>query len=260
MNATSHYQGAAKLRLAELDGKQEVSFFWHLPLLAFDSALSLVKGRKSDSPRQFASKAFGLLATNEKWKQLAVELRYWDDWTEDPVPFGRYHRVGDSALHTTILFAESVANVLLATKVQSLNLFDLDLIAEDHFATWQNAFNVELETMLIPQLSSWSMPELHRDGEILIRQVQKEIRLFERSFGNRDKSETEFQVGAAAPQESDVTEWMKPADALKYVGLKRLQHSQLSRWAKALGVQKHPTKSLYPKDGVELIRKHYGRN
>lgn len=173
------YRRSVDRHLREIFKEPESVQFWALPLKSFSLSLDIVKGRNQEPPDAFAVAAFALMASVAAWNEIDDKRRFWNRWHEEPTTFGEYSRSGDSALHTAALFSATVESAVQVAKVVALGLFDPDRITPQHYGQWHEAFVDELESNAVPTLTEWTMPKLHRDGELLHRKIQQEIRQFD---------------------------------------------------------------------------------
>tara|TARA_R110002049_G_scaffold47902_1_gene138370 strand:- start:58833 stop:59648 length:816 start_codon:yes stop_codon:yes gene_type:complete len=175
-----------KNALAELDEDTRdlanVESFCSIAVPTFDQACLLVKGRSEHSEMQFASLSIRLLVYAEKIKTLSQDESF-ADWPGVETSFGEYHRCGSSAMHTALLFIDTVVGAIECAKVISVGVSSVYAIDQDSFATWQQAFVRELEQETFSSLHQWPMSRMRRDGEKLMRAMNRESEDFLRHHG-----------------------------------------------------------------------------
>jgi hypothetical protein len=203
--------------------------FSQLPVAAFSVAVEIIKTRQTADPSAFAQHAANLDALLEAWKPFDTRDN-WQQWPREPRTFGRYHRSGDSALHVALLFAESIENALVISKVLAFGTGPLEDLDASQFEQWQQAFVDEIEQRaLAGVLDDWSMAAIRRDSELLIRQVIAEARENESQRKDAEgRAVTVDQIvnalvtaGSPVKSRSAVEGWTKLADFPKPLNTRR---------------------------------------
>lgn len=194
-------------------------FFAWLATMAFENAASIVHGRGSIDAQSLMRHYAAVEVYIKAWQENPKRQCCWESWTYTPTAFGNYQQVGDSAVHTAILFSGAVYAAMGAAKLHCKKPFmSIDDTPPAVLETWPQAVRKELESTTL-DFDDWTAGKFLRDKNMLLMAIQGELRdTLERSSSVEDKAIIKEPPKSQSIPAEKRTRKMTKEDALRYLG------------------------------------------